>query len=411
MVQHSPQNTLNVFPLLFDDAEVTAGIFHFSSAEERDEALRHHRQRYRMRHVFRREDKKSLLAVPIRRDEPILGDEQRQFRLSSNLGLCAVLMREAVLNFRIRRRLLTRGYHPIEFPGTGAKDDLLGRALDALPRVNKALRRDWLSITANYELNIRIFELESRAPFLGMAVGIRSDWRILPSAQELMRSNFPLQDLYVGTFEEGDDPRLDLRFRLQGRVCGESEDTGSIFLADGRDGKTELESDTAYLDSNRAAVQQCLNFLFGAHYQNVQTALNREVSNLMAGPGRLDKTRGLVQRLQGFDWELLPDVPISVGELMSQREGTLSRVKEAPRPVYIFDALNENTDKWHERGLRNWGPYSSDTFTPNRPRVCVICQSSKRGHVDVFLQQLLEGLRPRNAAEAEKARFSKGLIS
>lgn len=410
MSQNSTQNVLNVSPLLFDDADVEVGILQFSSSEERDAALKRLRQQHCMRHVFRRDGKQSLLTLPIGRGESVLGDEQKTIRLSSNLGLCAVLMREALLNFRIRRRLLTRGYHPLEFLGTGAKDDLLGKALARVPGVDESLARGWLSIKANYELDIRVFELESRAPFLGMAVGISSHWRILPTARTLMKSNFPLQDFYVGTYEDDRDPRLEPRFCLQGRVCGESEDLSSLSLADGRDGRTDLDSETAFLDSNRAAIQSCLAFLFGHRASAVQSALDKEISSLLTGPGRLEKMRGLVLRLQGCDLELMPDVPISVGELMSQQDGTLSKVKTAPRAVYIFDALGEKTDIWHERGLRNSGPYSNDTFTPNRPRICVVCQKRKRGDVDVFLQQLLHGLRPVTPAEAEKARFAKGLI-
>lgn len=408
--QNSPQNVLNVVPIVFENSEIEVGLFPFKSSAERDDALRQLRRDHRGLHVFRRDGTKSILTLPLTPGAVPLGESARTLRLGEDLGFCALLMREALLNFRSRRSQPTRGYHPMNFLGTGPKDNLLRKALECLPWARDSEVFDWLSIRSEYQLDIRVFELENRAPFLGMALGINSRWGIRPNANFLLQRNFPLLDLYVGTYAAEDDPRLQSRFRLQGRVSGESEDAQTLALTDARDGLTSILAQEAYLDAGRRAVSQCMSFLFSNRAPKVQSAIERELANLHSGPGRIEKMRGLIQRLQGCDFELAPGVSVTIGELMSQKDSTLSRVQSAPRPVYVFDALGDQSDSWHERGLRQFGPYSSDTFTPNRPRVCVVCQSRKRGDVDVFLQRLLNGLPPQNRAQEDKARFTKGLV-
>ena len=110
MVNQNPtQNVLNVVPLHFQDEEVEVGYFNFTSSQERDEALRKLRHDHRGLHVFRRDGSLSVVMLPIAPGVPLLGETPQKLCLEDHLGLCAVLMREALLNFRARRGLSTRG--------------------------------------------------------------------------------------------------------------------------------------------------------------------------------------------------------------------------------------------------------------------------------------------------------------
>jgi hypothetical protein len=404
------QFVLNLCPLLFDDAEITVGVFSFRNREaERDETLRSLRSEHRGTFAFRRHDKDEILAVPLRSDVEHLGDSTRDIRLTKHLNLCAVLMREAFINFRARWHQKSRGYHPIQFVGTGSKDDLMARPLDSLPWMKEYSRPDWLSVQTQYEIEIRVFELENRTPFLGMALEVGSRWSILENCAELAQRGLPLPELYVKRWIAEDDPRMEHHSELLGRVI--AEDGDDLLLDDARTGWERVPASEVFLDPNRRAFKHCLTHAFGRRAAQVQNALENELARLHSGPGQLEKIRSVVQRLQGRDFELVPGTSVSIGGLINQQDEAFPPIETTPRTVYIYNMLGDRTDVWHNRGLKQFGPYSGETFTPSRPRVCVICQQGRRGHVDIFLNRLLNGYIPSGRPEdAEKSVFAQGLL-
>jgi hypothetical protein len=67
--------------------------------------------------------------------------------------------------------------------------------------------------------------------------------------------------------------------------------------------------------------------------------------------------------------------------LLDSANTSFPRLESAPRPVYIFNQTGSKTDTWNERGLTDNGPYTAQVFTPNQPRICVVCQQSMKGQV------------------------------
>ncbi len=68
-----------------------------------------------------------------------------------------------------------------------------------------------------------------------------------------------------------------------------------------------------------------------------------------------------------------------------------------------------------DRGLNQNGPYTSKVFTPNRPRLCVICQKAQKGRVEQFLHKFINGivLPPQSANHRGKPQrnyFEKGFL-
>ena len=84
----------------------------------------------------------------------------------------------------------------------------------------------------------------------------------------------------------------------------------------------------------------------------------------------------------------------------------------APKP--IFDQTGSKTDTWHDRGLNQYGPYTAKVFTPNRPKLCVICQKAHKGRVEQFLHKFINGIAPpassSRGGKPQKSYFEKGLL-
>jgi hypothetical protein len=85
------------------------------------------------------------------------------------------------------------------------------------------------------------------------------------------------------------------------------------------------------------------------------------------------------------------------------------------RTHYIFDQTGSKTDTWNDQGLNQHGPYTSKVFTPNRPRLCVICHKAQKGSVEQFLQKFINGIvlpppAPGYAGKPQRKYFEKGFL-
>ena len=90
---------------------------------------------------------------------------------------------------------------------------------------------------------------------------------------------------------------------------------------------------------------------------------------------------------------MVPGVPFTFGPLLDSAKASFPRLESAPRPVYVFDQTGSKTDTWHDRGLTEHGPYTAQVFTPNQPRICVVCQQSMKGQVEQFLHKFVHGIK------------------
>ena len=82
--------------------------------------------------------------------------------------------------------------------------------------------------------------------------------------------------------------------------------------------------------------------------------------------------------------------------------------RRRPALIYILDPKGSPTCEWPvDAGLNQYGPYSSRTFTPNRPQVCIICQKSKEGQVEQFIRKLKTGI---TGTGVKFPPFEKGML-
>jgi len=135
------------------------------------------------------------------------------------------------------------------------------------------------------------------------------------------------------------------------------------------------------------------------------------LSALRVGPARLEKIAKLLDYLGGRPLQLLPNAAVTFqrffeerthtppprpsestsesvekSDLMSQMRNDrgFPPVSSAPASIFIFDPTGARTDTVKPRGLDHWGPYTSETFTPSCPKICVICQADRKGEVESF---------------------------
>jgi hypothetical protein len=389
---------LNLSPVHFDDAEVPVGII---DCDEHDEnQLRKLRADYSASHVFLR-DGPHIWSVPFVSAADTIGDRFETIQLKDHFQLCAALVRNALLNRLYQLERPVYGYRPLRFAATGPKNNLL--ALSLPPPLDCP---DWLSIHPFYMADVRVFHLDGQPPLVGIAFDVRTHRRISLSCKELLERNFSPVNLYVGRTVANPDPRIAPHLELLGRV--NNIDGEFLLLTDARPDLSSIDAADAVLEPRWDAFDRCLRHLFGDQIDQIQAALNREVTSIRTGPTRLEKLSAAVQYLGKTPLEMVPGVPATIMPLLSSDSHTaFPPLRTAPKPVYVFDATGTRTDTWHDRGLNDYGPYSAQTFDKNRPRICVVCQANKRGQVEQFLHKLFHGL---NLPGKRRAPFQKGFI-
>jgi hypothetical protein len=128
---------------------------------------------------------------------------------------------------------------------------------------------------------------------------------------------------------------------------------------------------------------------------------------LRHGPTRLDHITKAIEFLGRKQHEMVPGVPFTFGPLLDGAKAPFPRLESAPRPIYVFDQTGSKTDTWHDRGLNEHGPYTAQVFTPNQPRICVVCQQSKKGQVEQFLHKFIHGIKLPPPPPRDRGRLPK----
>jgi hypothetical protein len=90
-----------------------------------------------------------------------------------------------------------------------------------------------------YELDVRLFFFANQKPFLGLAIDSRTRRRITASCDELTAARIKLQGFYVGRMRPDDDPRLEPRMELLGRVS--ALEGCELQLDDAREGAASVK--------------------------------------------------------------------------------------------------------------------------------------------------------------------------
>jgi hypothetical protein len=383
------QLALNVAPIDFGGVVITAYTETFKSATE----IPTIRERYRGTYLVRRCEENKVLVVPLRSDAPAL-DTAIKVDLPKSPYLAAALAREALLNylFSIGRQVI--GWNPLTF--IDAKTDILQ---SAMPGKDKT---DVISVRPAIGIDVRVFEFEPGTQFVGSALTVRVVNTVDVPCSVLLAQGMSLDGLYVGPKRPDRDPRVGARLVTSGKVIRIEADT--LILDDARPGQERIASNSAFLDASPEAMKRLFDHLFKSEADAVRTRLFRLENEFNSGPKKWLKVLQMSSFLQTLSLELLPGIQFKFKQLVSK----LPPVQTCQRAIYVFDPSGSQVKTWHDGGLQEFGPYTRQTFTPSRPRICIICQEQVKGRVEQFLQKFLHGIPA--IQQGKRAAYASGLV-
>ena len=377
--QHHTKPVLNIAPIEVPDITIQVGVFSYDPETGHDHLTQLRHEHLGTHAVARRGD--LIVCLPRIQNAPMIGEAQQELSLRENLSLVAALLRETLIDyFHALRRSVIR-HRPITFLGV---NNLLK---EATPRGLSA--PTWLALLPCYEIDVRLFFFANQKPFLGLALDSRTRRCVTAPSDELVAAGIRLQGLYVGRMFRDYDPRLEPRFELLGRVSALQADEFS--LDDAREGSPSVKVHECYVEPSSHTFSNLLDQIFIERADEVREALFQRAAARRVGPAKLEDLRRVIGYFQKQVLQVSPGIFLTVGTLLE--DDALPKLETAPKPVYVFDPTGAKTDTWADRGIRNCGPYSQQTFSKNRPRIAIVCQASAKGRVEQFLHKFFNGQR------------------
>lgn len=388
------QFVLNVSRIEFDDAEVRIGVIPYESREQ----LARLRSSHGVTHVFRREGAE-IVAVPYVVNAPDVGDSFRTVRLKEQLGLTSALIRNVLIDHLHRLPRKVFGYRPVAFLADESRENFLRSVLPA-----SITCPDWLSVCPLYEVDVRIFHFDRQEPFVGMCLNVYTRRTISRTCQELLTDRFSLLGQYVGKRVALPDQRIQPKFRLVGRV--EVVEKNVLQLSDCRKDEDSIEAHEAFIEA--AAFDSVVRYVFGSEAGGIVDRLAELLARFRNGPAMLDRLRTICGYFREHPLEIIPGITCHCTEFLSQADRTMfPRIDKTSPVIYVFDSTGTKTQTWHDKGMDDFGPYSAPTFTPTRPRICVVCQRNHKGRIEQFVRKFLQGI---TVPGPRRSPFAKGFV-
>lgn len=317
--QHDTKLGLNIAHIEVTDTSLRVGVFAYDPKTGHDDLTKlrdKHRGTYA---VARRHDR--IVCLPRIQDAPAVGDAQEDLPLRDNLSLVAALLRETLIDHFCALRRTVISHRPITFLGV---NDLLK---ESLPEGLSAPA--WLVLLPRYELDVRLFFFANQKPFLGLALDSRTRRRVTASANELIAAGINLQGFYVGRMCPNEDPRLDPRLELLGRVSALKSD--ELQLNDAREGIPSVKMKECYVESSSHNFTNLLEQVFTNRAGEVRESLFQKAATRRVGPAKLQDLRKVIGYLQKQVFEVSPGIIVKVGALLDGK--ALPTLENALKPM------------------------------------------------------------------------------
>lgn len=372
---------LNVAPIEFDQVTIEAEKITYA-----DEVFEKLNQTYGQTHLIKRRGD-SILIVQLTENAMSFGGQQVKIDLKDDLSTASSLARHALYRQLLARGLHITGLRPISY--IVAKKNLLE---DCVPPGVKLTAG--LGLFVKWELEFRVIDPYDRAPFVSMTINLSTAPRITIGCNSLLAAGIPLAGLYVGEARSSRNPDLKPHFKIIGRFVSKLEN-GLIKLDDVRDGTpTEVDPVGLFLEPREDILELCIRHYYKDKAALILANMEKQAATFHTGNNKLEKLKKGLKVFQQFDLKLAQKIGFKIGDFLTNDAQSSSRlnVQTSEKPVYVFSYDRGKNHNYNDLGIQKYGPYSKESFSPAKPRICVIHQDRKKGQVDIFVNKFLNGL-------------------
>ena len=275
--------------------------------------------------------------------------------------------------------------YPFSFVGRKAEEEIVERAASGLSGVPRLIQA--FTIRPSFELEAKIVEATPDDMYLGLFLGVGTNWQITAELDDLKTAGIDLRGLYVVRRECSPGDR-----RLIGEI-GEVR-SGIVHLVDGYDQIREISCSDVFLEGSKQSFSRCLRVLLGVSYDLFE-ANRRDIEDaLLSGPeidSRLNQFGKFLNQKTGL--EISSALQCRIGERIEiKNTGNYKSIVTASRDRYFFDPARSKSADYAWRGITNHGPYSKDTFPKRSPNILVVFPQVAQGQTETFLRYFREGI-------------------
>ncbi|GAB4019142.1 Piwi domain-containing protein [Spirosoma koreense] len=213
---------------------------------------------------------------------------------------------------------------------------------------------------------------------------------------------------YVGRANSSRNPDVKPRFATVGKVIG-IEDGDLLQLDDLRPGEdTPLQASKLFLEPREDVLTHCIKHLYGTQSTHILTELEKRAAAFHTGPEKLNRLASALKSFQKLSLELVGGIPFKIGSFLTEKvdEINLPIIGMAEKPTFVYAFGGQKVSQLNDIGLQKYGPYSREGFSPSKPRICVICQASKKGQVEQVLRKFLDGIPPVEYAQGKSFEYT-----
>lgn len=381
---------LNAAVLDFGEATVAVDVL------PRSNELTELRRRHRATHVLRAE-RDEILAAPIVAGAPRLSEKMKAISLRENPSFACHLWREALLRQMVEReRPLVRGI-PVQVLSKATGDQLGPDAVRVGKSTHPSLLRA-IDARVAYGFAAQVLRPPA-APECVLAVPvvvieILVVERITASVAELASHGVDLRATLVGELEPVADERVLPELKLRGTLRDVVKDVATVVHDDG---STErVDARRLRIEASRHNIDRLLEYAIGRnHWLRAKNDMKNRVAAVHEGASWVKRLQGAHDLLRKEPLEIVPDVRVSVGDLVNPARwpNGSATVRRAEPAVFVFDAAGRKTHNSSSHGIASFGPYSRSAPIPRAPRVCLICQASQQGVAEQLMYKFLHGIQ------------------
>jgi hypothetical protein len=325
--------------------------------------------------------------------------EQTLLRSKEHLSLIASLIDEFLpLKFPKYEAFRKR---PFVF--IGKKEEIVAASARNLRSPHQLLRH--FTIRPTFMLEAKIIEPIPDETVIGLFASISTKWETNADLEALKTAGIDLRGLYVIRRSPKEDER-----RLVGQIA--NVDNGIVSLAASFGGETTANVNEVFLEGSKASFSRCLKALLGRDYEHFENSRQREESKLLNGPA----INQLLKQFHSFfskdpKLRLTEDLEVTIGNQLTVGEGEGYQSVHRAAPVqYYFNPSRTKTHQFPWLGIKQYGPFSKDTFPKRSPNILVVFPDSAQGATETFLKSFKDGVTSQREYEGGFAKLF-GLIN
>jgi hypothetical protein len=263
------------------------------------------------------------------------------------------------------------------------------------------------TIRPTFSFEAKIIEPVPDKTSIGLFFTISSKWEINADLPTLRDAGVDLSGLYVVRRNPNPDER-----RLVGQVKAVSGKI--VHLAASYDERADISSDEVVLEGSKTSFSRCLRTLLGPDYEAFEQARQREEASILGGPAIKDLLNTFHRFFQRDpNLQITPDLWVTIGDQITFENSPGYQTIHRAQPVqYYFNPARTKANQYPWLGIKQFGPFSKDTFPKRSPNILVVSPATVQGGAEKFINYLKDGIVINGRSQYEGG-FSKlfGLIN